>query len=513
MAFGAAVLAVSPAEAQSIDTVPAWDGSQFISTWGEPDTATYGQLITSTGPNLLSEFTFFLQQTFGTAPDYRAYVYEWDSVNNRIVGPELFRSANLTAPSDPTFTAVTIDVGGVLLSPGKEYVIFFSTTEGANAANGAYRYGSVADATYTGGYFVFANNGDDFSALSSSDWNSLTQDLAFSAIMTPLATGEIYPDGLVMAGDVSRSFLSFMLGGKAHYVIAQGADEPLQSRLSFFGGVFGLDTSVDGDGIGSAWEASAAGLSAGVELRDIQLGGLVGVAGLGVGYSGLKGSMETFSGSERGEVDSFHLGLYARFGADVFTPGFGVDAGAAYAFQHFDTSRSILPGDTATASYDGGTFAAQANLRYGYLVQPGSGPAWVIAPTAGVDFISTSTDGFTETGSAAMNFSSDGTDLDRSILSLGVSLAAADASFGAVKPEVHLFYEHVWGDAASSATLGTGAATLTVLGPAESRDRLRFGGSLSAALSENASLAFDADALLSSDRTQIGGSARLSIRY
>ena len=59
---GVAFLALSvPASAQIIDTTPQWNGTQFISSWGVPNTATYGQTITSTATQTrLSSFTFQL---------------------------------------------------------------------------------------------------------------------------------------------------------------------------------------------------------------------------------------------------------------------------------------------------------------------------------------------------------------------------------------------------------------------------------------------------------------------
>jgi hypothetical protein len=117
---GAALLALSvPASAQNIDTTPQWDGANGITTWGVVDTATYGQTITPTsGQRVLSSFTFELGHTSGTPSQYQAFVYQWDSVNNRITGSALFSSAVFTAPSAAAFTPVKINTGGIVLSPG-----------------------------------------------------------------------------------------------------------------------------------------------------------------------------------------------------------------------------------------------------------------------------------------------------------------------------------------------------------------------------------------------------------
>jgi hypothetical protein len=119
---GAALLALGvPAMADNIDTTPQWNGSNSISSWGVTDTATYGQTITpTTGQRILTGFTFELARTLGTAPQYQAFVYQWDSVNNRITGTALFSSAVFTAPAATTFTAVTINTGSIVLTPGQQ---------------------------------------------------------------------------------------------------------------------------------------------------------------------------------------------------------------------------------------------------------------------------------------------------------------------------------------------------------------------------------------------------------
>jgi uncharacterized protein with beta-barrel porin domain len=183
---GATLLALSvPAMADNIDTTPQWNGSSFISSWGVTNTATYGQTITpTTGQRILTGFTFELAQTPGTAPQFQAFVYQWDSVNNRIVGTALFSSAVFTAPAATTFTPVTINTGSIALTPGQQYVLFLSTSNQQPQANASYKYGSLTNnTTYAGGQFVFQNNGANFGSLSTSSWSSIAEDLAFTAML------------------------------------------------------------------------------------------------------------------------------------------------------------------------------------------------------------------------------------------------------------------------------------------------------------------------------------------
>ena len=191
---GVGLLALSvPASAQTIDTHPQWNGTQFISSWGPPNTATYGQTITPTASQaVLSSFTFDLQQTSGTAPQYQAFVYQWDPVNNRITGSSLFTSNVFTAPTTgAAFAPVTINTGSVVLSPGQQYVIFLSTSTVGGQPNSAYRYGSTANTAYAGGQFVFQNNGTNFNNLSTTQWSFINQDLAFTAILGAGNMGEV----------------------------------------------------------------------------------------------------------------------------------------------------------------------------------------------------------------------------------------------------------------------------------------------------------------------------------
>ena len=135
---GVAFLALSAsASAQGvIDTIPLWDGTQSIQSWGVTNTATYGQTITPTaGQTRLSSFTFQLGQTSGTAPQYQAFVFQWDATNQRITGSALFSSSVFTAPSGAAFTPVTINTGSVVLTPGQQYVLFLSTSKSAAAGD------------------------------------------------------------------------------------------------------------------------------------------------------------------------------------------------------------------------------------------------------------------------------------------------------------------------------------------------------------------------------------------
>ena len=118
----AALLALSvPAGAQTIDTIPQWNGTSSIASWGAPKSGVARlsvprQTFTPAGTQQtrLSSFTMELSQTTGTAPQYQAFVYQF--ANNRITGPALFTSGVFTAPTGAAFTPVTINTGSVALT-------------------------------------------------------------------------------------------------------------------------------------------------------------------------------------------------------------------------------------------------------------------------------------------------------------------------------------------------------------------------------------------------------------
>src|ERR1700754_361025 len=210
---GVALLALGvPASAQNIDTNPAWNGSQFISSWGVPNTATYGQTITPTsGQTRLSGFSFQLQQNSGaTAPQYQAFVYAWDATNQRITGSSLFTSAVFTAPTGAAFTPVSINTGTIVLTPGQQYVLFLTTSTRTGQSEAAYRWGSVSDTAYAGGRFVYQNNGTNFSQLSTASWSNIGIDLAFTALLSGGNTGESLTQAQQGAFQLGTQYLNLL---------------------------------------------------------------------------------------------------------------------------------------------------------------------------------------------------------------------------------------------------------------------------------------------------------------
>ncbi|MEW6452742.1 MAG: autotransporter outer membrane beta-barrel domain-containing protein [Pseudomonadota bacterium] len=169
------------AVADNISTMSAWNGSLGLTSWGFTNTETFGQVISATGSqHVLQSFTFQLQYINGAAASYQAYVYAWDGT--KAVGPALYTSGPLVAPTSGSYVPVTINTGGVGLTPGQQYVLFFTTTTQSNPPGIAYRFGAVSAAAYAAGRAVYQNNaGGGFAALTTTAWTIAAINFAFTA--------------------------------------------------------------------------------------------------------------------------------------------------------------------------------------------------------------------------------------------------------------------------------------------------------------------------------------------
>lgn len=169
-----------------IDTNPSWNGTTFISSFGNPNTATYGQTVTvPAGEGFLASFSFQINDQGNVLP-FQAAVYAWDAVNSRATGPALYLSAPVSTTGANAYVRFTF-APNVAVTPGQQYVLM-ATTSYNQPANGAMRWGALtSDTTYTGGQFVFINNGTNTAAWTTQTWSNIAEDLAFTAVFgTPI---------------------------------------------------------------------------------------------------------------------------------------------------------------------------------------------------------------------------------------------------------------------------------------------------------------------------------------
>ena len=173
------LLGGGPLSAVTIDTLASWDGSSFISSFGIPNTQTYGQTVTvPLGLPVLQSFSFELKLPATLA--FRGEVYAWDGT--KAAGPDLFESGVTSTADSSVFQLITFNTGGIPLVPEGVYVLFASTSKENSGHSGGGIWGVTQfDDTYAGGTTVYINNGSDTTKWTSKDWATLPGDLAFQA--------------------------------------------------------------------------------------------------------------------------------------------------------------------------------------------------------------------------------------------------------------------------------------------------------------------------------------------
>ena len=173
------VSAEASVTAPSIDTTPSWNGALYVASFGLPNTATYGQTITMTETATLTRFSFYMK-VIPTAV-FRGLVYAWDGT--KATGDALFESAAMSTTQGNNFEEVVFNIPcGIVLNAGQQYVLFASVSKDPSQPETAGSWGATVDNTpYSGGQFVFINNGTDPSQWTSMTWSTIGVDLAFRA--------------------------------------------------------------------------------------------------------------------------------------------------------------------------------------------------------------------------------------------------------------------------------------------------------------------------------------------
>ena len=170
------------ARGQSIDTFPLWDGRTFAGLWGGSyATPSMGQTFTATASqNDLLSMTFSIEAQDPPPYNFQAYVFQWTGTGT--TGGALFTSAVTAAPTTiGTYVPITINTGGLNLTPGQQYVALFSVN-GLNAyGNGGDSYWAYLNADgYSGGNFVYNNTASLQGGWQNFGAGDLAFDLAFA---------------------------------------------------------------------------------------------------------------------------------------------------------------------------------------------------------------------------------------------------------------------------------------------------------------------------------------------
>src|SRR5581483_4764318 len=164
----AVVAAAPPASANTvIDTRSATNGT--VSSFGLPDTSTYGETIT-VPPGESSIDSFVFQMLVPTQVQFRGAIYQWDAVNSHATGAPLWVGPTQSTPSGAQ-NDITFTTGGVPVVAGAQYVLFATASfDDGPAGTGSWRRGP--DTNYSGGTFVFLNNGTNEGQLTTATWST-----------------------------------------------------------------------------------------------------------------------------------------------------------------------------------------------------------------------------------------------------------------------------------------------------------------------------------------------------
>jgi hypothetical protein len=192
VAAAACLSAFGATASGSIDTTASWDGRTDAFPFGAPDSATFGQSIsTDAAGGVLDSFTFYLS---ALDLDIRAYVFRWDGL--KAVGPALFTGPVFNLGSAYSgFAPVTINTGALTLVPNSKFVLLLTSSGLQTSKANIGSWGALRTDAYSGGEFVLTNSGNDLSLLSDPlGWDcpdgcgffGVGADLAFKAQITPM---------------------------------------------------------------------------------------------------------------------------------------------------------------------------------------------------------------------------------------------------------------------------------------------------------------------------------------
>ncbi|WP_245262248.1 autotransporter domain-containing protein [Hoeflea sp. 108] len=391
------------------------------------------------------------------------------------------------------------DGNDVTLTLSRNNVTLVSVAEAPNQASAAGAVAALPNSNPVAAAFLLST--DENQARDA--LNQLSGDVHASASggssQASSFVGEFANDRVRSAfGDVAAPDLPVMAYGEGGpELVAADTD-----RFVVWGQALGNWGSVDGNGNASGFDHSSGGLVAGA---DTVVGGDWRV-GLLAGYS--RTSFETDGGASSGDSDNFHLGVYGgrHFGAVALR------AGAAYTRHSIDTTRTVsFPGlsETLKASYDAGT--AQVFVEAGYRAEMGR---VAFEPFAGLAYVSTSTDGFTETGGAAALTGADKS-FDSTTSTLGLR-AATDLHLGDAKATARggLGWRHAFGGVEPSSTVAfAGGDSFTVYGAPIARDALLIEAGFDLAIAPKATLGLTYTGQIANGARDHGAKATLAAKF
>ncbi|MCF6344475.1 MAG: autotransporter outer membrane beta-barrel domain-containing protein [Devosiaceae bacterium] len=256
-----------------------------------------------------------------------------------------------------------------------------------------------------------------------------------------------------------------------------------------------------------------AGVVFGGEISDPNLG----LFGVSAGYSGSKFS--TITAGATSKADNFQVGVYGMWGsAATAEAGWGLSGALDYTYSMYETRRPINVGGldlTAAADYGGYSIGGEFKARYGFESEI-FGSNSIISPFAGVNFLNSKNNAFSETGAGALNISATEADSNRIASLLGFEISS-QAIIGEtpVNSRISVGWQHEFGDVnqINSFRLQGSPTHFLVSSPKEARDKLVLSAGLDFATSNNAMLTLSANGEASATSLAYGGSISYKLQF
>lgn len=460
---------VVPCAAQSttVSNTGPWNGIDAIDTFGVPADATFGQTFTPpAGMNSLSSFAFYVDDNMNPDPvTFRGYVMAWDGV--KASGPVLYQSDVITTTDNRGaggFERINVTISqGITLVPGATYVAFFSASGLFGGMTGDARFGADIGGAYPGGGFVSLDNGDDFSLITTNNWDptfivldlifefvfavddgasgapvilvdqAAMASLLFSSVPTALAQRELALGASRTAlrdfngrlfrrrAGAGRGVVQATTGGKSAKVVhpaCQPAEKRWEVFTSFDYGNLNMDASRNFLGVESNTYAESIGVERAV-TRHLLMGG---------GLSYLESDADRGTDVAGMTLAAYVSGVWGGLHADLLY-------GATLLEHQIDRDTGF--GGIAHARPDSVTHTVSFNT--GYNFHPGQ---WSLGPIAGLDWAHAKIDGYSESGGGTAATRVSEQTVDSLLTRAGLQASRRiGCSWGAITPQVRVGWE------------------------------------------------------------------------
>jgi PEP-CTERM motif len=170
-----AVLALPAGATMVIKTFPTWNHTDTIFPFGYPNTATYGEAITTpAGQTDVTRFSFWLEEPVGF--QFQAFIAPWD--NNNYLIPGGLAGVSFLSPvkksNNASLKEYTVDVPNLTVTPGTIYM-FGVTIDNVYNKNSGFTAGSMGgDYAFNGNstYYLAFNNDSGNGTLLGQNWNT-----------------------------------------------------------------------------------------------------------------------------------------------------------------------------------------------------------------------------------------------------------------------------------------------------------------------------------------------------